>query len=160
MPTYEKPAYLDLTLASYVDQARDAHEIVVIDDGETGAAAQVVAKYQDCLPPRFLHPGHGGRARARNHGLAGARGEIAIFADEDCIVGRDVMRRHSKATTRGRRGSSALEMRSPNAQVSRLSTNHWTISKNWRNARCVLALARIGGPGRMQPRAEALSKGC
>jgi GT2 family glycosyltransferase len=100
MPTFEKPAYLDLTLASYLGQTHRAHEIIVIDDGESGATAKVAEKYQASLPLRFLRPGHGGRARARNHGLAVARGKIVVFADDDCVVGPDFVAAHVRAHQR------------------------------------------------------------
>jgi glycosyltransferase involved in cell wall biosynthesis len=82
--TRDKARYLELTLASYALQTASDYEILVADDGSSDDTEAVVAAAR--VPVRYLKKLHGGRAHARNHALAEARGRIVIFSDDDRIV--------------------------------------------------------------------------
>ncbi|MFI6445772.1 glycosyltransferase [Kitasatospora sp. NPDC050543] len=61
-------------------------EVIVVDNAPSSDAAEVLlrSRYPDQV--RYLREPVAGLARARNRGLAAARGEICAFADDDLIV--------------------------------------------------------------------------
>jgi GT2 family glycosyltransferase len=81
IPTRARPAYLDVTLASIMDQARRAGaEVLVVQDGadpETEAVAhRHAARVVSLDRPRGLNA-------ARNLGLRAAQAELIVFLDDD-----------------------------------------------------------------------------
>jgi glycosyltransferase involved in cell wall biosynthesis len=60
-------------------------DVVVCDDGSTDATAEVARRY----PFRLLELEHGGLSRARNAGLAAARGDIVAYLDADAACHRE-----------------------------------------------------------------------
>jgi glycosyltransferase involved in cell wall biosynthesis len=97
IPTYNKARYLDLTLASWCHQRCDEHELIVIVDGATDDSPEVIAAYAERLPLRVVHTENGGRAAARNRGLAVARGEYVVFSDDDRLVAPQFLAAHVEA---------------------------------------------------------------
>jgi glycosyltransferase involved in cell wall biosynthesis len=87
VPTRDRPAYLDVTLASLARQRTGAvHEIVVVDDGASDATAEVAARhgtrYVRHGQPRSLNA-------ARNTGVREARAPLVAFVDDDVLVPPD-----------------------------------------------------------------------
>ena len=87
VPTRDRPAYLEVTLASLARQRTDApHEILVVDDGASDATAQVAARhgarYVRHGQPRSLNA-------ARNTGVREARAPLVAFVDDDVLVPPD-----------------------------------------------------------------------
>src|SRR5579863_5199898 len=81
IPTRDRPAYLEVALASAAPQARAAGaEIIVVDDGSLAANAAIArragARYLALGEPRGLNA-------ARNAGIAAAEGELLAFIDDD-----------------------------------------------------------------------------
>lgn len=90
--TYNRSDMLRRTLKSLVQQdtrGRFSYEIVVIDDGSTDDTGKVVAEVA-CqalpLPVRYFYQENGGEARARNRGVAEARGTWIAFCDDDQLA--------------------------------------------------------------------------
>ena len=80
IPTRDRPAYLDVTLASVMDQAHEAGgEVIVVDDGTDPQTAEVAAGHG---ARRLSGDGRGANA-ARNAGIAGACGELVVLIDDD-----------------------------------------------------------------------------
>lgn len=65
------------------DFPAEAETIVVSDGGQTDLGT-LLADFLTPLRLTCLHVQHGGPAYARNRGLEIARGEIAVFTDDDC----------------------------------------------------------------------------
>ena len=97
LPTHNKSRYLDLTLASYVKQVVGRYELVVVDDGSTDDTVQVVQRYADQLPLKFVQQGNAGRSAARNAGIRAATGDVIVFSDDDRIVPPSFVADHLRA---------------------------------------------------------------
>jgi glycosyltransferase involved in cell wall biosynthesis len=64
-------------------------ELVVVDNGSTDGTGILLDSFACRLPVRRIFEGRKGLSRARNAGLAAARGEILAFTDDDCIPSPD-----------------------------------------------------------------------
>lgn len=82
VPLYNKAPLIAATLASALADRSRIHEIIVVDDGSTDSSAAVVASLDDPLV-RLIRQDNGGVSRARNRGIAEARGEWLAFLDAD-----------------------------------------------------------------------------
>lgn len=97
IPTYGKSRYLDLTLASYLNQTATDYEIVVVDDGSRDDTAAVVERYRDRLPLTFVRQSNRGRSAARNTAVRAATGDVVIFSDDDRLVPPRFVEAHLEA---------------------------------------------------------------
>jgi glycosyltransferase involved in cell wall biosynthesis len=87
--TYNRGPILEKCLQALLSQTlpADAYELVVVDDGSTDDTAERVARLRTEAPAwRYHHQPNAGRSRARNVGVALARGEIVVFVDSDVVV--------------------------------------------------------------------------
>jgi glycosyltransferase involved in cell wall biosynthesis len=84
VPVYNGEHFIKETLESAMLQTYRNLEIIVVDDGSTDGTRSVVAECAARDPRiRVVHQPNGGVARARNTGLAAARGEFAATLDGD-----------------------------------------------------------------------------
>ncbi|PYX88513.1 MAG: glycosyl transferase [Acidobacteria bacterium] len=84
IPAYNAELFLERTLRSALGQTYRNLEVIVIDDGSTDrtrAIAEAVAITDDRV--RIISVPNGGVAKARNIGIAEARGEFVAFLDAD-----------------------------------------------------------------------------
>jgi len=83
VPTYNRGdrirACLDALRAQHTGKR---YEIIVVDDGSTDDTAKVAGQYPSV---RVIRQPNAGPARARNHGVEEAHGEIVLFTDDDCV---------------------------------------------------------------------------
>lgn len=82
LPTFDRAEPLRRAIASVLAQTYEHWELLVADDGSTDDTPAVVAGFEE---PRIQHlrlP-HGGVCRARNAGLARARGRYVAYLDSD-----------------------------------------------------------------------------
>ena len=84
VPTVGRPRYLERCLAALAatDFARDAFEVIVVDDSG-GAEVERVAAASE-IGPRLVRPDRTGPSGARNAGAFAARGANVAFTDDDC----------------------------------------------------------------------------
>jgi glycosyltransferase involved in cell wall biosynthesis len=103
--TYNWPQALDLVLDSLAHQDAANYEVMVADDGSRGDTRAVVERWQANYPVRLAHvwqPDEGFRAaRARNLGIAEARGDYIVFLDGDCLCRPNFISTHAKLAERG-----------------------------------------------------------
>ena len=84
IPVYNVSYYLEPALDSVIDQTLREIEIICIDDGSTDSSLEILKKYQKADDRiRIATEQNAGPARARNNGLARARGRYVMFLDAD-----------------------------------------------------------------------------
>lgn len=87
VPTRNRSALLARLLDSLGRLYYPSWEVLVVDDGSTDDTAAVANRYRDKgLPLTYLYQPWRKMGAARNLGLQHARGEIAAFTDDDCMV--------------------------------------------------------------------------
>lgn len=86
--TRDRLVDLEPTLLDVLEGLRGARlpwEVVVVDNGSTDATAEV-AEHTLANCGRVVHEGQQGLARARNTGIAAARGDVLVFIDDDISI--------------------------------------------------------------------------
>jgi glycosyltransferase involved in cell wall biosynthesis len=104
IPAHNRTAALRNCLASLARQtlARDAFEVIVVDDGSTPPIAADIAEFVDGEHTKLLRHEHAqGAGQARNSGAASARGELLVFLDADCLCHPGLLRAHLDAQADG-----------------------------------------------------------
>lgn len=89
VPTFNRKEKLRKCLNSLINQSFSNIEIIVVDDGSTDGTEGMVRKFKSKIPIRYFYQKKGGPAKARNKGIAVAKGEILAFTDDDCIPQKD-----------------------------------------------------------------------
>lgn len=83
--TYRRHALLRQTLASLAqcDSIDAAWELLVVDNADESAVAEIVAEFADRLPVRHIAEPTTGTSHARNRAVAEAKAPIILFTDDD-----------------------------------------------------------------------------
>ncbi len=81
IPTYFRDVLLAECLESLAAQTLPLHEIIVVDDGGSGSAREVVERFGDRF--HYLWQPNGGQPSARNHGARVSTGDWIAFLDDD-----------------------------------------------------------------------------
>lgn len=77
-------AMFETFIQSLLAQTLTSLEIIVVDDGSTDGSGEKADGFAQCYPHiRVIHQPNGGVSRARNAGLAVARGKYVTFPDAD-----------------------------------------------------------------------------
>jgi glycosyltransferase involved in cell wall biosynthesis len=100
LPTYNRRARLARVLAGLDRQDADpsSFEVVVVDDGSTDDTRSWLAEHQKrAYSITAVHQQNGGPARARNAGVATARGELLLFVDDDVEPTPALIAEHMKS---------------------------------------------------------------
>ncbi|MCE3544049.1 glycosyltransferase family 2 protein, partial [Escherichia coli] len=84
IPAYNEERVIERAVRGVLASTDVEIEVIVIDDGSKDATSAVVERaFADDPRVRLLTLENGGKARALNHGLELARGEIVIALDAD-----------------------------------------------------------------------------
>lgn len=81
IPSYNHSSYIKKCIDSVLSQSYPLIEVIVIDDGSTDDSLEIIRSYGDRI--HLLQQKGGRQARARNLGMAVARGELVAFLDSD-----------------------------------------------------------------------------
>ena len=84
LPTYNVKDYIEVCIASLVEQTYENLEILIVDDGSTdctGALCDEIAARDARI--RVFHKENGGTHTARNLGIREAKGQYIMFLDPD-----------------------------------------------------------------------------
>ena len=74
IPAYNSAEYLAEAIQSVINQTFHDYEVIVVDDGSTDNTRDLVESYKDRV--RYVYQDNGGASKARNHGIAEARGFV------------------------------------------------------------------------------------
>ena len=94
VPAYNEEVGITATLRSLREQAYDAFELIVIDDGSTDGTALCV---EQCIAEargatiHLIRQDNSGKANALNAGLALASGEVIVTVDADTVFAPDAL---------------------------------------------------------------------
>lgn len=92
MPIYNAYAYLRPALDSVLDQSLRELELICVDDGSDDGSVEIIEEYKSRDSRiRVVKQENGGPAKARNSGLAIARGEYVAFLDADDFFELDLL---------------------------------------------------------------------
>lgn len=79
------------------DLAREQYEVIVIVDGATDGTGAALRQLDPPCALRIVEQPNRGLSKARNTGIAMARGELVMFLDDDFICEPEVFRLHVEA---------------------------------------------------------------
>ncbi len=98
--TYNRAHLLERVLEACFEQTvpDDDYEVVLVDDGSTDHTSRVIERAQAQARVRFIvvSQSNAGLARARNAGIACARGERIIFIDDDVLPVPNFVEEHMR----------------------------------------------------------------
>jgi glycosyltransferase involved in cell wall biosynthesis/CTP:molybdopterin cytidylyltransferase MocA len=86
VPSFELGALLDETLASVRAQTRPADEVIVVDDGSSGAETLAALERAERAGTRVLRQKNQGLGAARNAGVRASRSELVVPLDADDLL--------------------------------------------------------------------------
>lgn len=86
IPVFNRPEELRELLQSLAVQTYKQFEVVVVEDGSTVPAEDVVRQSSGMFPLRYYRIANVGTGRARNYGCQQATGEYFLFVDSDCVL--------------------------------------------------------------------------
>jgi glycosyltransferase involved in cell wall biosynthesis len=86
IPVYNRPQELDELLACIQLQEFRDFEVVVIEDGSTDDAAQIIEKYKSSFDLAYYVKENGGQGFARNYAFERAKGDFFIILDSDALL--------------------------------------------------------------------------
>ena len=94
LPCYNVEKYIRKGLDSVLAQTLQEWEAILVDDGATDSTGQICDEYA-AKDSRFrvIHQKNGGVSRARNAGMAEAKGELLYFMDPDDWIERNCFER-------------------------------------------------------------------
>jgi len=91
IPLYNRPQEVDELLGSLTRQTYAPFEVLVIEDGSTVDARQVVEGYRDRLDVHYYVKPNAGQGFARNFGFERAKGDYFVIFDSDCLIPPDYL---------------------------------------------------------------------
>ena len=91
IPLYNRPQEIDELLESLTCQTYSPFEVLVIEDGSTHDAQQIVNGYRERIDVHYYVKPNAGQGFARNFGFERAKGDYFIIFDSDCLIPSDYL---------------------------------------------------------------------
>lgn len=86
IPVYNRPQELDELLTCLTKQEYKKFEVLVIEDGSSIKAHDVVAKHIGQLDIHYFEKENGGQGFARNYAFERAKGDFFVILDSDALI--------------------------------------------------------------------------
>lgn len=86
IPLFNRPEEIRELLNSLVEQQYKNFEVIIIEDGSTRDAKDIVTSYRDRLDVHYHFKPNEGQGFARNYGFSCAKGDFFVVFDSDVIV--------------------------------------------------------------------------
>jgi glycosyltransferase involved in cell wall biosynthesis len=86
IPLYNRPQEIKELLETLTLQTYKQFEVLVIEDGSTDAAADIVFSFSDKLDIKYFVKINEGQGFTRNFGFERAKGDYFIVFDSDCLI--------------------------------------------------------------------------
>lgn len=96
IPVYNAQDTIDACLASVAAQTFTHYEVILVDDGSIDASAAIIEQSKQRFGDNHVHyikQDNAGPSRARNRGIALAKGELIAFLDSDDIWHKEKLER-------------------------------------------------------------------
>jgi glycosyltransferase involved in cell wall biosynthesis len=89
IPLYNRPQEIKELLQTLTLQTYKHFEVLVIEDGSTNDAADIVKSFADKLDLHYYVKENAGQGFARNYAFERAKGDYFIIFDSDCLIPED-----------------------------------------------------------------------
>lgn len=87
IPVFNRPNEIDELLNSLTKQTyQNDFEVIVVEDGSTLKASDIIAKYSEKLNIKYFFKENSGAGKSRNFGMEKAGGNYFVIFDSDCII--------------------------------------------------------------------------
>ena len=86
IPLYNRPDEIEELLESLTQQSYPNFEVVIIEDGSTDDAKEIVQQFSEKLSIQYHVKENGGQGFARNVGFELAKGDYFVIFDSDAII--------------------------------------------------------------------------
>tara|TARA_A100000171_G_C2140025_1_gene154320 strand:+ start:126 stop:1127 length:1002 start_codon:yes stop_codon:yes gene_type:complete len=87
IPVYNRPQEIKELLESFlVLSYNDSFEIVIVEDGSSESAEELVKNFSEKLSISYYYKQNSGPGDSRNFGMRKAKGNYYIILDSDCLV--------------------------------------------------------------------------
>lgn len=94
IPVYNLEKYIARCLKSIQVQSLDDFEVILVNDGSTDGSLKVCNQYaKDDVRIVVITQDNGGASKARNSGIAVARGQYIAFVDGDDYIEKDFLKK-------------------------------------------------------------------
>ncbi|HQR29438.1 MAG TPA: glycosyltransferase [Anaeromyxobacteraceae bacterium] len=107
------------------DVGPDAFEVVVVDDGSTPPAREVLEGYRPPYALRLIAQENAGAGAARHRGAEAARGDVLVITDDDMILPPGFLRAHLAHHGPGTRRAVLGRIRWPDAVAGMPLFERW-----------------------------------
>lgn len=91
IPLYNRPNEIDELLFTLAQQEYTNFEVLIIEDGSTLDAREIIESYKEKLPIQYFYKENAGQGFARNYGFERAKGDYFIIFDSDCLIPKDYL---------------------------------------------------------------------
>ncbi len=91
VPLYNRPQEIKELLETLTLQTYTQFEVLVIEDGSTKDAADIVNSFTDKLNIKYFLKPNEGQGFARNYAFKRAQGDYFIIFDSDCLIPEDYL---------------------------------------------------------------------
>jgi len=91
IPLYNRPQEIRELLETLTLQTYKHFEVLVVEDGSTDDAAEIVNSFADKLNIKYFVKNNEGQGFTRNFGFRHATGDYFIIFDSDCLIPEDYL---------------------------------------------------------------------